>query len=265
MKRLRRSTLITGTALVAVALAVVAPSPVAGHPLGGFSISVYSRLVVDEDAIRVRWVLDMAEIAAATVIELIDTNADGEVSANEERAYFEPWVSTVLDRIDLRVDGADLVKVVGFHELTLPGGEAGVPYLRVVMDLSAALPTIEAGATYRAEYRDRNYTDYLGWREVVVRAGQGVELVASSVPADDRTDELRNYPSDLWAAPPNSVATFTVRRAQPQGASEEPQASGTPSGVTAWPAGVLAILLVALLLMAMSWVDRGDPVPRARR
>ncbi|MEX0710436.1 MAG: hypothetical protein WD116_04450 [Chloroflexota bacterium] len=260
---LRRS-LIVGAAFAIAALAGGA-SPAAGHPLGGFSISVYSRLVVDDEQIRVRWVLDMAEIAAVTVIELIDTNADGEVSADEKVAYLEPWVSTVLDRIDLQVDGAELAKVLGFHELTLEDGEAGAPYLRVVMDLSATLPPVEDGASYQAQYRDRNYADYIGWREVVVSAGQGVELVDSSVPSEDRTDELRTYPSDLWAVPPNSVATFTVRRGQAPGASSEHATGGPASGVTAWPVGVLAILLVAVLLTAISLADRGDPAPRARR
>lgn len=260
----RRPSLIIIAALAGVAL-VAGVSPAVGHPLGGFSISVYSRLVAEEQQIRVRWVLDMAEVAAAAVVELIDTDADGNVSVDEERAYFDLWVSSVLERIELRVDGVALPKRVGFHELSLPSGEGGAPALRVVIDLSVELPAIPAGTTYRAVYRDTNYADYIGWREVVVNAGAGVQLVESSMPTEDRTDELRTYPPDLWATPPNSEAIFTVRPGQAPEATMGTEPAASSSGVTAWPTGVLAILLVAALVTLITWADRGDHAPRNRR
>jgi hypothetical protein len=79
-------------ALVAPALALVAtgdaePEPAAAHPLGNFTVNRYSRLELYSDAVRVRYVLDMAEIPAFQEIEAIDANGDGEPDGSESEVY----------------------------------------------------------------------------------------------------------------------------------------------------------------------------------
>lgn len=236
--------------------------------MGGLSISVYSRVQVDDGEIRVRWVLDMGETAAATVLELIDADTNGTVTPAEKEAYLSVWISSVLEHIELTVDGIALPMQVGFHELTSPVGEGGVLALRVVIDLSAELPSIPSGNTYLATYRDTNYDTYIGWREVVVTRAPSVHLVTSSVPSEDRTDELRTYPPDLWAAAPNSEARFTVRSGPPPQASTVPgTADGGPSssGIQVWPTGVLALVLIVLLITVIALADRGHEPTGTRR
>jgi hypothetical protein len=183
----RRATLALGTAWL---LTIGSAPSVSAHAFGPFSISVYSGLVVDAHEIRIRWVMDMAETAATTTVELIDADGNGDVTEEERNAYFDIWVTSLLDGIELTVDGLPLSKSVSFRELTLPSGEGGTPALRVVMDLTAELPALQPGAIYEASYRDTNYVDYVGWREVAVAVGADTRLITSSAPTQGRTNEL---------------------------------------------------------------------------
>jgi hypothetical protein len=234
-------------AVAAAALALGAmPAGAMAHPMGSFSISVYSRLEILPREIHVRWVLDMAEIPSATTVKLIDANSDGTITEAEKGKYFALWVTSILDSIQLSVDGKRLPLEVVSHELTLPSGEGGQLALRIVMDLTAHLPEMRPGTPHHGEYHDTNYKRYIGWREVVVIAGDGVQLVDSSAPTQGRTDELRTYPADLWAGAPTSDATFTAEavvlasssgaalaEAGDQRAGASPSSGG--SGFTLWP------------------------------
>src|SRR5688572_28816622 len=200
--------------LAAVLLAcggLLAPSPAGAHAFGPFSISVYSRLVVSEDQIEIRWVLDMAEIPATATVELIDTNADGTVTEREKAAYFDLWVGSVLGQIELVVDGQSLSKEIVGRELTLPAGEEGAPALRLEMDLVAEVPG--EGPSHSATYRDCNYSDYVGCLEVAVAPGSGAQLIESSAPLEGRTNELTVYPADLGRSVPTSEAEFVFAAA----------------------------------------------------
>jgi len=257
--------------LAAVLLAcggLLTPAPAAAHAFGPFSISVYSRLVVSEDQIQIRWVLDMAEIPATATVELIDTNADGTVTEREKDAYFDLWVGSVLGQIHLVVDGQDLSKEIVGRELTLPEGEGGSPALRLEMDLVAEVPS--DGNSHSASYRDSNYVDYVGWREVAVAPGNGAQLIESSAPLEGRTSELTVYPADLGRRVPTSEAEFVFAAAAvaPSVPADQPAPPGQrepePSGgFQIWPTGVLAALAVIGLAGVMLAANR--PSTRARR
>ena len=243
---------------------VVFPAGAEAHAFGPFSISVYSRLVVSDDQIEVRWVLDMAEIPATATVELIDTNADGTVTEPEKDAYFDLWVGSVLDQIQLVVDGENLSKEIVGRVLTLPDSEGGVPALRLEMDLLAVVPG--ASTSHSASYRDSNYVDYVGWREVAVAPGSGAQFVESSAPLEGRTNELTVYPADLGQSVPTSEATFAFADAAavpsavtgPDGSPGQPAAS---TGFQLWPTGVLAALLVLGLAGLMLFANRPSARP----
>jgi nickel/cobalt transporter (NicO) family protein len=58
--------------------------------------------------------------------------------------------------------------------------------------------------------RDETFPGRLGWKAVVIQAGQGTD-VRSSVPATDPTDGLRHYPQNLLKSPlQDRLATFAV-------------------------------------------------------
>jgi nickel/cobalt exporter len=56
------------------------------------------------------------------------------------------------------------------------------------------------------DYRDENYGERQGWKEIVVRALPGVALIESNAPTEDPTNELRTYPQDMLASPLNLSA-----------------------------------------------------------
>jgi hypothetical protein len=247
----------------------VTPPVAAGHAFGSFSISVFSQLTVADRQVRIRWVVDMAELPAGVVVELIDTDSDGVTTAIERTAYVSVWISSVLDNLELQVNGVDLPLAVVTSELSFPLGEGGSPSLRVVADLVARLPPLDAADVHLATYRDTNYIEYIGWREVAVAVAEGVRLIESSVPLEGRTQELTVYPADLGMSVPSSEAHFTFSLAAPASAVPGSSISG-PGLDTAdpsfkwWPTGVLAVLVVVGVL-GLAAVISDRPAPRGRR
>jgi hypothetical protein len=230
--------------------------------MGIFSISVYSRLTAARDQILIRWVLDMAEGPSDATVKLIDADGNLEITEREKADYFGLWQISILDEIELAVDGRELPKHVDAYELTVQAGEQGAPYVRLVMDLSVEMPRLEDGETRRCRYRDQNYIRYFGWREVVVQAARGIDLVESSVPSQDRTNELRVYPNDLLAIEPQSEATFAIRPRAAAEASSGPtpapdEANQDGSGFSFWPTGFFALLVIAAMVVWGAHEQRG--------
>jgi ABC-type nickel/cobalt efflux system permease component RcnA len=62
------------------------------------------------------------------------------------------------------------------------------------------------------QFRDENFKERLGWREMVVRAGSGAAIEQSNAPQEDISHELTAYPEDLLNNPPavSSVAFQVV-------------------------------------------------------
>jgi nickel/cobalt exporter len=86
------------------------------------------------------------------------------------------------------------------------------------------LPTMKIGIVYNASflgvacpctlaYRDGNYPERAGWKEVVAAAGPGVTLGLSTATGVSRSQELADYPTDLINSPPQDLGadmTFSV-------------------------------------------------------
>jgi nickel/cobalt exporter len=98
-----------------------------------------------------------------------------------------------------------------------------LPILRVEASLLADLPKDweDRGV---GQYTDRNYKEHLGWREIVVKDGQGVATKNSTVPSSAVSDELRKYPQDMLSSP------LDVREARFTLVPGGPVADGTSGG-----------------------------------
>jgi hypothetical protein len=264
---MRRAAVVV--ALLIASLGLARPVPVVAHPFGPFSISVYSGLTVHQDHIDIRWVLDMAETAAVATLELIDSNSNGHVTEEEKAEYFDLWVGSILGGITLMVDEQELLPKVIDRELTLPTGEGGVPAVRLVIDLSAEL--VMGVSPHAARYQDTNYTQYPGWREVSVAAGQGVTLLSSTAPVEGRTKELTVYPPTLGLGVPTSEAEFSfaalgVGLTSPDAQPSVPDGGDAPTGFAVWPTGILAGVVVLAFVGLLVVVNRPrEPSPGARR
>ena len=139
----------------------------------------------------------MAEIPAFQERLRIDADGDDNVSDAEATNYVDDVAAGLIAAIELRVDGklADLSLVS--RDIAFPDGQAGLPTLRLTLELEAELPNPTGSATYRA-MPTRTALDGEG---IVVEAGDVIAVVESSVPSADVSNELRAYPDDSLERP----------------------------------------------------------------
>jgi nickel/cobalt exporter len=155
-------------AAVAVA-ALVWPVAASAHPLGNFTVNRFSRIEVAGPRVYVRYVLDLAEIP---------TFQAGRI---DQRLY----ARRIARGADLTVDGRPAHLVPVETALAHPPGAGGLPTTRFEVILRG--PRLQGRSA--VTYRDRNYADRIGWKEIVVGD------------APSRSHELRAYPKDLLKAP----------------------------------------------------------------
>jgi len=207
-------------ALAALGLAAgVAPTPVAAHPLGNFTINQFSRLEPGTDALKVTYVVDMAEIPTFQERQAMDLDADGSISELEESAYLDSLVPGLVSGLHVEVGGDPEELQLLTRDLTFSPGAGDLPTMRLELELRTELDR-EAGSQTAVTYRVANYEERLGWRQIIVTNGPGTRVDEASVGSEDPTDGLRSYPEDLLQSPPDiRSADFTFS-----------DASGTPDG-----------------------------------
>jgi ABC-type nickel/cobalt efflux system permease component RcnA len=218
-KRLYAAFLIAFCAYAVASLIGQQPQ-VRAHPLGNFTINRYTRIELSPGAIGLRYVVDMAEIPAFQERAEIDANGNDEVSDLERAAYLDRKGGEYASSLDLVLGGDRIELRPVASELSFPPGQGGLATQRLVIDYTAPLPAGWEQAAQHVEFHDGNYAERIGWREVVVRALDGVRVVESTVPAVSVSDELRAYPEEALS---NSLsvdgATFTF---EPGGAPSLP-------------------------------------------
>jgi nickel/cobalt exporter len=157
--------------LIAVAVGALAwPALAAAHPLGNFTINRFSRIEVSGPRLYVRYVLDMAEIP---------TYQAGRI---DQRTYAQ----RIAANAHLSVDGRQVALVPLRSALAHPRGAAGLRTTRLEVILAG--PVLRGRVS--VSYRDNNYTDRIGWKEIVV---------GKTTPSTSH--ELRAYPKDLLQSP----------------------------------------------------------------
>jgi nickel/cobalt exporter len=177
--------------LLAVCAAVlVVPAAAQAHPLGNFTINRFAGVELAGDRVYVHYVLDLAEIPTY--------QERGRVTRSD-------FARAVASRLTVELDGRRAPLEVLASRSALRPGAGGLKTLR----FEAVYRARASGS--RLALRDRNYDSRLGWREIVIQAGRGAEIVTSSVPAESASDELRAYPDRLLSAPldvTRATATF---------------------------------------------------------
>lgn len=205
MSILRRPALLLATAALALVAAFVLLMPAehaAAHPLGNFTINHYDRIDVSETGIDLYRVLDMAEIPTFQERQQrIDANGDGTVDDQESEAWATAKADELASNMHLVVNGEQRKLTPLSHELTFPAGQGGLSLLRLTVTYQAALPGDWRDKSPSVQFEDTNYGDRLGWREIIVRGGAGVEVQNASVPAQDVSDELLAYPQNSLTSP----------------------------------------------------------------
>jgi ABC-type nickel/cobalt efflux system permease component RcnA len=202
---------------------LVLPARLAAHPLGNFSISHYSALHIARDVINIRYVIDMAEIP--TFQELQDTHIVPQDGHPSLPAYVAWRVETLRDGLVLEVNGRRLPLQTGASEVLFPPGAGGLPTLKLGVIYHAWLDESVGLRVNDLRYRDGNFPARSGWKEIVATTDASVSLLSSSVPEQDRSRQLADYPTDLLNSPPQDLEA-RVMFAGAAGARVEAQVQG---------------------------------------
>ena len=165
--------------LLAVGAAALAlPALAAAHPLGNFTINRFSRVEAPGQRVYVRYVLDMAEIPTFQAGH-IDVPA---------------YARRIARNAHLVVDGRPASLVPVRTALAHPLGAGGLHTTRLEVVLAG--PSLPGRAS--VAYHDENYSNRIGWKEIVV----GADTRSTS-------DELRAYPKDLLQSPLDTSSVTT--------------------------------------------------------
>jgi ABC-type nickel/cobalt efflux system permease component RcnA len=247
--RLPMATVLLGLAMLGV-LAGPA-SPAAAHPLGNFTVNIFSGIEVMPQRLEVEYVLDMAEVPTFREKRVIDTDRDGEISDAEQAGWADRMARDLAAGLTLSVNGrATDVQLISESLRFLPG-QGGLEVLRLEATYGASAP--ESG---RLEYRDGNFADRLGWREIIAVGVQGRRVRDSSVPVRSVSDGLRSYPEDLLSSPLAVTAASLSfgPGVEPSAGSARtvtgirPGAGGAFVGLVARPSLSGAVVVLSLLL-----------------
>jgi ABC-type nickel/cobalt efflux system permease component RcnA len=211
-------------AVLAVVSCLPTPGLVSAHPLGNFSISHYTAIHLEPDAVVLRYRIDMAEIP--TFQEIQDTQIVPEAKHASLHAYLAQRVEGLGSGLILELDGKRLSLSADTGEVIFPAGAAGLPTLKLGVRFRAPLDGISAARAYELRYRDTNFAGRTGWKEIIASAGPGITLLSSTVPEHDRSQELADYPADLLNSPPQDVEARVIFA--PQALAPEVAVVGMP-------------------------------------
>lgn len=153
---------------------LIFPICVAAHPMGNFSIDQSSHLDVGISEIRLRQVLDMAEIPTLQEAKHIDTDKNGTLSEAELASYVAAITPNYLKNLMLSVNGELLLIRVEAQNVRLVAGAANLQTLRVEWDFSAHITPSES--LNKVTFRNNNYAERIGSQSITVNRASGVEV-----------------------------------------------------------------------------------------
>lgn len=210
MKRRGLADLLRCTGLLAAAI-LCAPAAGHAHPMGNFSISHYAAIRVLATSIEVRYVLDLAEIP--TFQEIQDSGLVAETGHASVGPYLARKAETLGAGLVLELNGRRLTLERGAREILFTPGAGDLPTMKLGIVYRAALDARAVQPQNQLVYRDGNYPQRAGWKEVIAGTGPRVAVLEASVPERDRSRALADYPTDLLNSPPQDLeaaVTFTV-------------------------------------------------------
>ncbi len=253
-------------AIYGMVLCLALTSSAYAHPMGNFAICHYARLQADPNDVRVRYVIDMAEIPALTEKETLEHGQEGAVTASEQAGYLAARAAQLASGVTLAVNGTPEALALTGSSLRLSPGAGGLETLKVTLDWLAATPS----GTRTVTWEDRNYPSRTGWKEIVAVGGAGTVLQDASVSGIDRSRGLSIYPRDI-IPPQDTTAHFTAVPGTAAAASPFPEEAATPTRDATprdlftqaiarrdlTPGMVLAGLLIALVFGAFHALSPG--------
>ena len=216
---LSASLIVKASAILIIALLLACiPRVAIAHPMGNFSINHYTRIRTTGTAVELDYIIDMAEIP--TFREMQDDGLTPKINDPGLPAYLTRQDARLSPSLTLEADGRPLELVTVSRQAIFPAGAGGLPTMKMGFIYVARLPHQLGAEPLGLHYRDDNFPNRAGWKEIVADEA-GAEIVSSSVPARDRSAELTNYPTDLLHSPPQVLDATVSFKAAPPGSSAD--------------------------------------------
>ena len=191
-----------------IILLIVCAVSAAAHPLGNFSVNQFSRIEVDGSQIRLRSVLDMAEIPTFQLKSEIDTDKDGAYSQSELNAYAERITPDYLSNLQLSAIGKTILLREAGKNIGLKQGEGNLPTIRIEWDWTGDLP--ETKTINQVTFENKNFAERHGWNEIIISRSNDINIFDSTAFGSSLTNELKAYPQKTLNAPlAERKATFS--------------------------------------------------------
>ena len=200
---MKRFTKLSLVALVLLALSLtMTPRKASAHPMGNFSINQYSALTIGQDKVDIRFVLDMAEIPTFQELGNIRADHSTDLTPDQRSGYINGKVADISRNLSLTLNGNPLMLNVEKTILTFPTGSGGLPTTRLEIYYTAQLDGVASGDL---AYKDTNFLDRVGWKEVIAIPATGTMFRQSDVPQTDVTNALTQYSPTAVSSPLDRV------------------------------------------------------------
>ncbi len=218
---------------------LLAAAPVArAHPAGAQSVNRFLDFeYLGQGRFRVAYLLDFAEGPADAEIDAIDTDHDGKLTAEEQRAYLARRLPPLVDAWVVLVDGARAHPSIVASSLEVLPGEGGRETLRVNAELSIEGAPPPAGDLV-LHVHDDTFAGQPGWREMRAALATGPD--GSPVPFES----VGEAGGETSTARRVLDATFVLRAPAPPAAAPDPMRV------------VIAVAIAALALLVALRIAR---------
>jgi nickel/cobalt exporter len=221
--------------LVAVAALATA------HPMGNFSVSHYTRVDLSAQGAEITYALDLAEVPAFEMLRDWKLDAKSPQDALDAKAAEQArqWMAG----LEFRSAGKVLQPTFVNARITLTPGADNLAMARITSTLFLD------GVRGQLEFEDRNFPERAGWKEIVIRSGDGAHIVKASHGDTDRSKALTEYsiaapPQDLrasveWQPGTRNAnpAIVPIEQPQPPAVPSASPASSTPAAAQAAGSG----------------------------
>jgi len=182
--------------VVASAAALLVTAPASAHPLGNFTINHLVKADVSGARLRVKYVLDIAEIPMFQIMR------ERGIEGAQRAALLDRWAAdeaaVVTAGLTVTLDGTPLHLDPSSARASTRPGAGGLPTLYWVGEFAAPMPAAHGARTLTIA--DALYPGRIGWKDVVI------------APEGEPTNELRSYPSALLGSP-REIKGVTLRLA----------------------------------------------------
>ena len=179
------------------------------HPMGNFSVNHYAKLNIGRDTVKILYLVDMAEIPTYQEIRRSGlVPKDGDASLSE---YLDEQAKTLKPGLTFTIDDQPVQLTAVSRQVTFADGAGGLPTMKLAFVFKGKLAG--RGGAHKLSYADNNFAGRSGWKEIVV-VGNGAEIVSSSAPATDRSNELSTYSTDLLNSPPQQLSASVAFRTE---------------------------------------------------